>query len=301
MQYLPPVLRGSKLVPSPPQIIISFPVKTAVCPDPGSRRIIGFRGDPCIRIRLVSAAWARIVVTVISAPDDHFVTGPDSGNIVSPGRSVGITRSRPRIRIGIVSSTTAEAAGVIPTPHDHFAASRHCRVGPTRAEGGFVTLVDDQASVRGSYLAPVLSRLLPAYPPHTIISLPVQIALWLYRAVGALTSTHNCPGVCSRIVSPTCIQVAAVMSAPNNHFAARPDCRVVISTGRRFVTLVVVRCVRTGVVSPTCVSPAKSTPNNHFVTDPHRGDVIFAGRGTLIMLVGVQLFVFGLYLPPVLN
>src|SRR5438874_10434615 len=49
-------------------------------------------------------------------------------------------------------------------------------------------MVAVQVSVLGLYLAPVLSS--PPWkklaPPHTIISLPVHTAAWLYRAVGAL-------------------------------------------------------------------------------------------------------------------
>jgi len=38
----------------------------------------------------------------------------------------------------------------------------------------------------GLYLPPELKTLLPFHPPHTIISVPVQIAVCQYRARGAL-------------------------------------------------------------------------------------------------------------------
>src|SRR6516165_5838745 len=47
-------------------------------------------------------------------------------------------------------------------------------------------LIAVQVSVLGSYLPPVFNRLLLLYPPQTIISLPVQTAVWANRAVGAL-------------------------------------------------------------------------------------------------------------------
>src|SRR5437762_1487677 len=50
--------------------------------------------------------------------------------------------------------------------------------------GALVMLVAVQLSVLGLYLPPVFNPL-PA-PPQTIISLPVQTATWLTRAVGAL-------------------------------------------------------------------------------------------------------------------
>jgi hypothetical protein len=40
--------------------------------------------------------------------------------------------------------------------------------------------------VLGLYLPPVFRSLKPGLPPQTIISLPVQTAVWLYRTEGAL-------------------------------------------------------------------------------------------------------------------
>ena len=45
-----------------------------------------------------------------------------------------------------------------------------------RAPGALVVLVAVQLSVLGLYLPPV-SKILPSYPPQTIISLPVQTAV----------------------------------------------------------------------------------------------------------------------------
>jgi hypothetical protein len=42
-----------------------------------------------------------------------------------------------------------------------------------------------QLSVVGLYLLPVFKKLLLPYPPQTIISLPVQTAVWNARAAGA--------------------------------------------------------------------------------------------------------------------
>ena len=55
-----------------------------------------------------------------------------------------------------------------------------------RLEGASAVLVPVQVSVDGVYLPPVLP--IPSEPPHTIISLPVQIAVWRLRAVGALVT-----------------------------------------------------------------------------------------------------------------
>jgi len=52
--------------------------------------------------------------------------------------------------------------------------------------GASIMLVAVQASVPGSYLPPVFRKLLPLYPPHTIISLRVQTAVNWLRGGGVL-------------------------------------------------------------------------------------------------------------------
>ena len=47
-------------------------------------------------------------------------------------------------------------------------------------------LVAVQLSLLGLYLPPVLKLTLPLNPPQTMISLPVQTAVWNSRASGAL-------------------------------------------------------------------------------------------------------------------
>jgi hypothetical protein len=49
-----------------------------------------------------------------------------------------------------------------------------------------VVLVVVQLSVLGLYRPPVFKMLLTPCPPHTIISLPVQTAVWSHRPSGAL-------------------------------------------------------------------------------------------------------------------
>jgi hypothetical protein len=52
--------------------------------------------------------------------------------------------------------------------------------------GASAVLVPVQVSVDGWYLAPLSVFPVSSEPPHTIISLPVQMAVWPSRAVGAL-------------------------------------------------------------------------------------------------------------------
>ena len=62
-------------------------------------------------------------------------------------------------------------------PYDHLTASPDCRM-QYRAEGALVGLVAIQLFVMGLYLPPVFTNMLmPANPPQTIISVPVQTAV----------------------------------------------------------------------------------------------------------------------------
>jgi hypothetical protein len=72
---------------------------------------------------------------------------------------------------------------------------------PLRGLGAPVTLVAVQAFVVGLYRPPefvVAPHTKPEHPPQTIISVPVQMAVWFARALGAfvvLRARHrSCPG-----------------------------------------------------------------------------------------------------------
>ena len=64
-------------------------------------------------------------------------------------------------------------------PHTIISLPLHTAVWPYRAAAALVVLVAVQLPALGSYLPPVFKgpKPLPLYPPHTIISLPVQTAL----------------------------------------------------------------------------------------------------------------------------
>ena len=129
-----------------------------------------------------------------------------------------------------------------------------CRVtGSASGRVPLVVLVAVQLSVLGLYLPPVFKKLVPSYPPQTIISLPVQLPCaplgqwarwWCWWQ-----SNYPCWGcICRRCWKAGCCQLH-----PRRSFRCRP---------RR-------PCER------------------------------FGQLGALVVLVALQLFVAGLYLPPV--
>ncbi len=115
-------------------------------------------------------------------------------------------------------------------------------------------------------------------PPQTIISLPVQTAVVQTSALGRVACAGGCPTICAGIISPTGVEIigdaGALQSPPDDHLAARPDCRVPTSRIGR------TRCARggpsvcAGTIPPAGVeitgAAVDSTPNNHFAACPDR-------------------------------
>ena len=101
---------------------------------------------------------------------------------------------------------------------------------------------------------------------------------------------------------PPVFKVPNVQSAPDDHFAAGPDCRVNVSgSGRVDGGAGGCPTVRSGIVSPAGVQKCRCripAPDDHFAAGPDCR-VTDRAAGALVVLVAVQLSVPGLYLPPV--
>ena len=137
-------------------------------------------------------------------------------------------------------------------------------------------------------------------PPQTIISLKVQLpcvslgqrARWW----GWWLSNYLCP----RIVFAACVENGAIESTPDDHFAG-PHCRVKLSGSGRVGGAGGCPIIRAGIISPASVQDKlviQSTPYNHSAA-VQTAVCKYREEGTLVGLVNVQLFVLGLYLPPV--
>ena len=86
-----------------------------------------------------------------------------------------------------------------------------------------------QLSVLGLYLPPVFKSCATS-PPQTIISLPVQTAVCPTRAAGALVVLVAVQlSVLGSYLPPVFKLSITIGSAPDNHFAAGPDRRVIES------------------------------------------------------------------------
>ena len=100
------------------------------------------------------------------------------------------------------------------------------------------------------------------------------------------------------------VQLASLTFAPpDNHLAASPDCRMRFSRNRRTKGGGGCPTISAGIVSPARVqiaSPKPFDPPQMIISLPVQTAVWEARPvGALVVLVAVQLFVLGLYLPPV--
>ena len=93
--------------------------------------------------------------------------------------------------------------------------------------------------------------------------------------------------------------MADTIAAPDDHFAASPDCRVTVPGGWREESATRYPTVYAGIVLPAGVHIGGSPPQTiislpvHTAVCPHRPS------GALVLLVAIQLSVPGLYRPPV--
>ena len=108
-----------------------------------------------------------------------------------------------------------------------------------------------------------------------------------------------------RAVSPAGVQIAVgVVSAPNNHLAARPDCCVRTRAAGAFVVLVAIQVSVPGLYLPPGVENSavvSTAPDNHFDCRSKLQCASYRAAGALVVLVAVQLSMLRLYLPPVLK
>ena len=88
-----------------------------------------------------------------------------------------------------------------------------------------------------------------------------------FSARGRVGGAGGCPTIRAGIVSPASVEIAAaVVSTPDDHFTAGPDCRVTARAAGALVVLVAVQRIRAGIVSPAGVrkSMVMSRPRRSF-------------------------------------
>ena len=111
--------------------------------------------------------------------------GVDVGVAVAVGVGVGVGPDCAQYRRPVL-----KAVGPLFPPQTIISLPVHTAVCSARAEGALVILVAIQLFAAGRYSPPVFKKIrlfgMSKYPPQTIMSLPVQTAVWLSRPSGAL-------------------------------------------------------------------------------------------------------------------
>ena len=164
-----------------------------------------------------------------------------------------------------VSPAGVQRGGVSSTPDDHFAAGPDCRVRATAR--GRVGGAGGCPTVRtGIEFAAAVEIHSGFHPPQTIISLPVHTAECWNRPSGTLVMLVAVQAVRARIVTAASIQkILVIPSAPDDHLAAGPDCRMIGSAGGRVGNA---RCGPT--IGARIVSPAGRSTENRRQIRPRR-------------------------------
>jgi hypothetical protein len=94
---------------------------------PGRGRVEGASEYPSIGDWTIFAAGIENIVSIKSAPNDHFIASPDCCMKVSLGRCIGDARRDPAIRARIIPAPSVRD-GNVPAPHDHFIPRPDCGV-----------------------------------------------------------------------------------------------------------------------------------------------------------------------------
>ena len=167
---------------------------------------------------------------------------------------VGGADGCPTVCAGIVSPAGIPVVVIISSaPDDHFAAGPDCRVKPARS--GRVDGAGGCPTIRHRIVSPAgVQKRPPLFPPQMIISLPVQTAVCQYRPSGALMVLVAIQvSVLGLYLPPVLRGGKAKISAPDNHFSAGPDRRVIVSGSGRVGGAGGGPTVSAGIVSAACV------------------------------------------------
>src|SRR5262249_42598678 len=126
------VQRDKEAFPGPDDHFAAGPDRREISSSKG--RVNAARSCPAIGAGIVSPAGLRGPGDTASAPDDHFTASPYGCELRSFDGRVGQARGHPTTPCQeIVSSTGVQQASheILPTPNDHLAAGRYCRMPKT--------------------------------------------------------------------------------------------------------------------------------------------------------------------------
>jgi len=252
-----------------------------------SGRVGGAGGCPTVKAGIISAASVHKAAAVISAPNNHFAAGPHCCVSDSADWRVGGAGACPTVGGRIVRAAGVEilTATVIrvAAPNDHFTAGPYCRVifsavGRADDVGGCPSI-----SAGIIFAAGVKSAAAIRSAPHDHFTAAPHCCVAVPRS-GRVGGAGSCPTASTGIISPPGVQRAqtvAIVSAPHDHFTARPDCPMDLSGIGRVGGVCSCPSVGSEIVFAAGVGIAGardvSAPDDHFTAGPHCGVTVPGG------------------------
>ena len=231
------------------------------CPVAGSAEgaLAGARGDPTIRVRIVSAT--RVQVTAGPAPPQTIISLPVH---TAPCESRALGALRRAQWCPSICSRIVYAAGVqivIRTiksaPDYHFAAGPHCRVrlAAIRCIGDAGSYPAIGTGIVSAACVPIMVGSIVGIPSPNDHLTPCP---YCRRKLSSCRGPHRSrsrPAICARIVFPASVCIESWVdinwnnSAPDDHLTASPHCCVIASRSWRFASWC--PAIASGIVSPT--------------------------------------------------
>ena len=246
---------------------------------PGKRYACGTGGHPAVSATIVSATGVKIDrwTAKSSCPNDHFAAAPHRRVRISRRRRIANARGDPAIRAWAVS-----AAGVAvvkrrvgAAPDNHFAARPYRGVTSTteyiiRNAGRCPTVSAGVVSATGVQI----DRLISSAPDDHFTPRPLYGVV--PSSLGRVDCAGSCPAVRVWIVSAAAIKTAIAVidgSAPDDHLAAGPYCRVQLSGSRGAGSAGSCPTVGDWIISAPGIQLAKwvvgPAPDNHLGASPY--------------------------------
>ena len=178
-------------------------------------------------------------------------------------------------------------------PDDHFAAGPDCRVrasaiGRVGGAGGCPTVC---AGIVSPTSVQSVLMIMSAPDDHFTAGPDCRVTV---SARGRVGRAGGCPTIRAGIVSPASVQIVKLpseKSAPDDHFTAGPDCRVIVRAVGALVVLVAVQLSVLGLYLPPVLRGRLiiSAPDDHFTAGPDCR-VTSRAEGALVVLVAVQYY-----------
>ncbi len=241
----------------------------------------GIGSYPTIRAGIVSAASIENAGAIKPAPDNHFTACPNGRVTVAGDGRASSARRNPTLRSRIVSRATVKnTSATRPTPNNHLTACPNCRVARARSWcaasiGSHPTVRAGIVSAAGIEILATTGVIIPTPDNHFTSSPNGSIIIppsWCAADAGRNPTVRDWSVSTATVKRDA--RKSAIVSAPDDHFSACPNCGVTQAgfghaghAGRN--PTVRDWSVSTSTIETVAAGPP--TPHDHFTACPNGG------------------------------